>query len=218
MVNERLTGPRGRGQRRSGHSYKAVIRQSASPRIDTPLDSCVSAGGFALGADMAADTNYRAGIKLQFKSEWASFAASFARFEYALKMAGYLKYDKLGVSAEAGWAGFAKDMGDAFFAECRIEPALAVLFVAPPRLLKVEKDQAVAWKKSRAVNGLADFFAVIGDVQRGLFHGDPRAHGERDGDLINAAQEALDMAFGFAARRTDVDKLVRFCAAFRFLP
>jgi hypothetical protein len=65
------------------------------------------------------------------------------------------------------------------------------------------------------VNGLGDLFAVIGDVQRGLFHGDTRVHGERDGDLINAAQEALDMAFAFAAKRTE-PKLVQFCAAFRF--
>ncbi len=166
---------------------------------------------------MTADTNYRAGIKLQFKSEWASFAATFARFEYAMKMAGYLKYDKLGASAEAGWAGFAAALGDGFLAECRAEPAVAVLFVAPPRLLKVEKGQAVAWKKSRAVNGLAEFFAVVGDVQRGLFHGDARVHGERDGDLINAAQEALDMAFAHAAKRTE-PKLVRFSAAFRFNP
>ncbi len=164
---------------------------------------------------MSADTNYRAGIKVQFKSEWASFAATFARFEYALKMAGFLKYDKLGASAEAGWTGFAAALGEGFLAECRIEPALAVLFVAPPRLLKVEKDQAVAWKKARAVNGLSDLFAVIGDVQRGLFHGEARVHGERDGDLINAAQEALDMAFAFAAKQAE-PKLVRFCAAFRF--
>jgi hypothetical protein len=164
---------------------------------------------------MSADTNYRAGIKLQFKSEWASLAATFARFEYALKMAGYLKYDKLGASAEAGWAGFAKDLGDGFLAECRAAPEVQVLFVSPPRLLKVEKDQAVAWKKARAVNSLADFFAVIGDVQKGMFHGDDRVHADRDGSLINAAQEALDMAFAYAAKRAE-PKLARFCEAFRF--
>lgn len=164
---------------------------------------------------MTADTNYRAGIKLQFKSEWASFAATFARFEYALKMAGYLKYDKLGASAEAGWAAFARDLGDGFLADCREDPAVAVLFVSPPRLLKVEKDQAVAWKKARAVNGLAELFAVVGDVQAGLFHGDGRVHDDRFGALINAAQEVLDMAFASAAKRPD-PKLARFCAAFRF--
>ncbi len=165
---------------------------------------------------MSADTNYRAGIKLQFKSEWASLAATFARFEYALKHAGYLRYDKLGASAEAGWSGFAADMGDAFLAECRAEPAVQVLFVAPPHLLKVEKNQAVAWKKPRAVNGLADFFAVIGDVHKGLFHGADKVHAERDGTLIDAAQEALDMAFAFALKRKDHAKLTRFCEAFRF--
>lgn len=165
---------------------------------------------------MSADTNYRAGIKLPLKSEWASLAATFARFEYALKMAGYLKYDKLGVSAEAGWAGLAVELGDAFLAELRAEPAVQVLFVAPPQLLKVEKDQAVAWKKSRAVNSLADFFAVIGDVERTLFHGTDGLHGPRAGDLVNAAQEALDMTFAQIARHKDAPKLARFCDAFRF--
>ncbi len=162
------------------------------------------------------DTNYRAGIKLQFKNEWGSYAATFARFEYALKMSGYLKYDKLGASADAGWAGFAADLGAAFYAECRATPELEVLFVAPPRLLKVDKDQAVSWKKSRAVNGPADLFAVLCDVRTNMFHGDPRAHGERDGDLIVAAQLALDSSWT-AALMSDSPKLARFCAAFRFM-
>lgn len=165
---------------------------------------------------MSADTNYRAGIKLQFKSEWASLAATFARFEYALKMAGYLKYDKLGATAEAGWAGFAADLGAPFLAQVRDEPAVQVLFVAPPQLLKVEKDQAVAWKRARSVNGLADVFAVIGDVERGMFHGSDSVHAARLGELINAAQEALDMTFAYAQRQKDTAKLVRFCEAFRF--
>ncbi len=93
---------------------------------------------------MAVDTDYRAGIKLQFKNEWGSFVATFARFEYALKRAGYLKYEKPGTSAEAGWAGFAADLGDGFLQQARALPELQVLFVAPPRLLKVDKDQAVS--------------------------------------------------------------------------
>jgi hypothetical protein len=164
---------------------------------------------------MTADTNYRAGIKLQFKSEWASFAATFARFEFAMKQAGFLKYDKLGVAAEAGWAGLAAALGDGFLAECRAEPTVEVLFVAPPRLLKVEKDRAVAWKKARVVKGLGDLFAVLGDVQAGLFHGEGRVHDERLGVLINAGQELLDMAFAYAAKQSDA-RLVRFCGAFRF--
>lgn len=165
---------------------------------------------------MAVDTNYRAGIKLLFKNEWGSFVATFARFEYALKRAGYLKYEKLGVSAEAGWAGFAKDLGADFLESCHAEPSLAVLFLHPPRLLKVDKDQAVSWKKARAVNSAADFLVVIGDVRNGLFHGEERVHADRDGDLILAAQDALDLAWACALRKTDNAKLRRFCEAFRF--
>ena len=165
---------------------------------------------------MAVDTNYRAGIKLLFKNEWGSLVATFARFEYALKLAGYLKYEKLGASAEAGWAGFAGDLGDVFLAHCRGLPEVQVLFNAPPRLLKVDRDRAVSWKKPRAVNSLSDLFLVIQDVHGSLFHGDARVHGERDGERIEAAQALLDEAWGWALQDKANARLVRFCEAFRF--
>jgi hypothetical protein len=165
---------------------------------------------------MVVDTNYRAGIKLQFKNEWGSFFATIARFEYALKQAGYLKYEKPGTSAEAGWTGFAADLGDGVLQQARALPELQVLFVAPPRLLKVDKDQAVSWKKARAVNSVADFFMVLQDVRNTLFHGDSRVHGDRDGALIDAAQHALDLAWQSALQNTGNPKLVRFCESFRF--
>lgn len=167
---------------------------------------------------MAVDTNYRAGIKLHFKSEWASFAATFARFEYALKVAGYLKHEKPGASAEAGWAGFAADLGEGFLAQCRAVPEIEVLFNAPPRLLKVDRDQAVSWKKARAVNSVSDFFMVVQDVRASLFHGDERVHGARDGARIDAAQLVLDEAWGWALRDKNNARLQRFCEAFRFTP
>ena len=169
-----------------------------------------------IGAFMAVDTNYRAGIKLQFKTEWGSFVATFARFEYALKMAGYLKYEKPGTSAEAGWAAFAADLGGAFLSHCKGLPEVQVLFNAPPRLLKVDKDQAVSWKKARAVNSVGDFFMVIQDVRVSLFHGDTKVHGDRDGERIDAAQVVLDEAWACAAQAKGNSKLVRFCEAFRF--
>ena len=165
---------------------------------------------------MAVDTNYRAGIKLLFKNEWGSLVATFARFEYALKLAGYLKHEKPGASAEAGWARFAADLGDGFLAQCRSVPEIAVLFIAPPRLLKVDRDQAVSWKKPRVVNSVSDVFAVVQDVQGNLFHGDSRVHGERDGERIVAAQAVLDEAWGWALQAKANARLARFCEAFRF--
>lgn len=165
---------------------------------------------------MAVDTNYRAGIKLQFKNEWGSFVATMMRFEYALKQSGYLKYDKLGASAEAGWAVFAADLGSDFIVKCRAMPELSVLFVSPPRLLKVDKDQKVSWKKARAVNSVGDFFQVIKDIHTNLFHGEQRVHGERDGQLIEAAQFALDFTMQEALKIDGNLKILRFAAHFPF--
>lgn len=168
------------------------------------------------GAKMAADTNYRAGIKLLLKSEWSSFFATFARFEYAMKQAGYLKHSKPGTSAEAGWEAFSQDLGTTFFDQCKANPELEVLFVAPPRLLKVDTGNAVSWKKARAVNSVGDFFQVIKDIRNNLFHGEKQVHAERDGQLIAAAQQSLDLAWQAAAQNGANPALVQFCAAFRY--
>lgn len=163
---------------------------------------------------MSVDTNYRAGIKLQFKNEVSSFSATFMRFEYALKMSGFLKYDKLGASAEAGWAGFAAALGPQVYTHCRAVPELAILFVSPPALLKVDKDSKVSWKRGRSVAGLADFFQVIKDVHSSLFHGETLV--QRNGDLIIAAQYALDVIWAQAGQIQGDLNLLRFLKHFPF--
>jgi hypothetical protein len=163
---------------------------------------------------MTVDTNYRAGIKLHLKNEWSSFAATFMRYEYALKMSGFLKYDKLGATAEAGWASFAVELGDDVLTQCRAMPELAILFVSPPALLKVDKDSKVSWKKARSVGSLADFFAVIKDVYTNLFHGETTV--QRNGDLINAAQIALDVIWQAAQGKEGSLKLLRFAKHFPY--
>lgn len=163
---------------------------------------------------MAYDTNYRAGIKLHFKNEWSSFSATFMRFEYALKMSGFLKYDKLGASAEAGWASFAAALGPDVLAQLRAMPELSILFVSPPALLKVDKDSKVSWKKARAVNNLADFLHVIKDVHTNLFHGEVQV--QRNGDLIEAAQVALDAIWEMAQRIDGNLNLLRFAKHFPY--
>lgn len=165
---------------------------------------------------MAADTNYRAGIKLLLKSEWSSFFATFARFEYAMKRAGYLKHNKPGTSAEAGWDAFSLDLGAAFFDQCRANPGLQVLFVAPPRLLKVDPGGAVSWKQARTVNSASAFFQVIKDIRNSLFHGEKQVHSDRDGQLIAAAQQTLDLAWHAAAQAAPNSRLAHFCKAFAY--
>lgn len=165
---------------------------------------------------MSVDTNYRAGIKVLLKTEWTSFFATFARFEYAMKRAGYLKHDKPGTSAEAGWSGFAADLGPGFFAACQQDADLAVLLIAPPQLLKVGLGATVDWKKPRAVKDSEDVFSVIKDIRNNLFHGERQVHGDRDAQLIAAAQLALDLAWLTAAKATANPKLAQFCARFRF--
>ena len=165
---------------------------------------------------MSTDKTYRAGLEMQFQADWVSFFATFARFEHALIKAPYLKHSKTGTTAEAGWAGFAADLGPAFLETCRAEPELEKLFMHPPMLLKVDQDEASSWKKARAVNSVADWFLVVKDVRNNLFHGDISPHSEREERLIIAAQKVLDMAWAVASARADNPKLVEFCEAFRF--
>jgi hypothetical protein len=171
---------------------------------------------------MTLDTNYRAGIKLLLKSEWTTFFATFARFEYAMKRADYLKHDKPGTSAEAGWDGFGAALGPVFFNECKADPELQVLFTAPPQLLKVDRaaegGSTVAWKKARAVNSVGDFMTVIKDIRNRLFHGEKQVHSDRDDVLIAAAQRALDLSWDAALADKTNPKLAQFCASFRFQP
>ena len=76
---------------------------------------------------MSTNAAYRAGLEQQFHNEWVTFFATFARFEHALKKAPYLKHTKSGTTAEAGWAGFANDLGPEFLDLCRTQPDLEKL-------------------------------------------------------------------------------------------
>ncbi|MCF8486037.1 MAG: hypothetical protein K9G71_12535 [Rhodobacteraceae bacterium] len=165
---------------------------------------------------MSTNAAYRAGLEQQFHNEWVTFFATFARFEHALKKAPYLKHTKSGTTAEAGWQGFANDLGPEFLDLCRTEPDLEKLFTNPPMLLKVDLGEATSWKKARAINSVADFFQVVKDVRNNLFHGDIRPHSDREERLIKAAQQVLDLAWSHASKKADNPKLVEFCEAFRF--
>ena len=165
---------------------------------------------------MSTNTSYRAGLEQQFQADWVSFFATFARFEHALIKAPYLKHSKTGVTAEAGWAGFAADLGAGFLETCRADPDLEKLFTNPPMLLKVDQGEESSWKKARAINSAADWFLVVKDVRNNLFHGDISPHSEREERLIIAAQRVLDLAYAAALARADNPKMVEFCEAFRF--
>ena len=165
---------------------------------------------------MSTDKTYRAGLEAQFHTDWVSFFATFARFEHALIKAPYLKHGKTGVTAEAGWAGFAADLGAEFLEVCRADPELEKLIINPPMLLKVDQGEESSWKKARAVNSVADWFLVVRDVRNNLFQGDVYPHSEREERLIIAAQRVLDMAYAAALKLSDNPKMVEFCEAFRF--
>lgn len=165
---------------------------------------------------MTTNAAYRAGLDQQFHQDWITFFSTFARFEHALKKAPYLKHTKSGTTAEAGWAGFADDLGPDFLALCRGIPDLDKLFTNPPMLLKVDLGEATSWKKARAINSAADFFQVVKDVRNNLFHGDIRPHSDREERLIKAALLVLDLAWGHAAQKTDNPKMFAFCEAFQF--
>jgi hypothetical protein len=71
-------------------------------------------------------------------------------------------------------------------------------------------------EKARAVNSVGDFFQVIKDIHNNLFHGEQRVHGDRDSQLIEAAQFALDFTWQEAIKIDGNLKILRFAAHFPF--
>jgi hypothetical protein len=131
------------------------------------------------------------------------FFVFFARFDYALKRAGYLKE---GRQAEASWDKFAKDLGEPFLKAVDASGKARELLAEPPRK-QVVKSGHLDWEPAKPIKEVVQLFVSIRRVRNNLFHGgkfpslgtlcvavpdrDDRDRGEQ---LINQAQKVLEMA------------------------
>lgn len=102
-----------------------------------------------------------------------NFFIVFSRFEYALKRAGYLKFDKNGVHPD--WEKFASELKPRFksFVTQELEPSITYLKDNPPKK-QVVKNKSLDWnvahdnQKQPIINLLIIY---IRRIRNNLFHG-----------------------------------------------
>lgn len=105
------------------------------------------------------------------------FFDQFARFENALKRAGYLKNKD---AAEADWDKFARDLDASFFEQVRGAKEAATLVSAPPK--KRIRDQGVlSWQDGLQVTDAPSLFVAVCRARNNLFHGEKFIR-DREGD------------------------------------
>lgn len=161
--------------------------------------------------------SYRNGFTIGSWDEVAALFATFSRFEYGLKRAGFLKYNEVGSKAEANWDQFASSLGEDFYASCKNDTKLTEFFEFPPQLLKVSSNDPLklCWMSEREISNGATLFQSVRDVRNSLFHGEKDKRVERDQRLVGFALRILDTAFSFAASSTD-ERLTKFTRHFRW--
>lgn len=125
----------------------------------------------------------------------ADFLFVFARFEYALKSAGFVVARK---DAQPGWDRFAKEIGVGIDKD-RLQEVAGYLIQSPP-LKQVVFDQSLGWEPDGYDGDPADVVRVVALVRRvrnNLFHGAKFHHfdppnDERDVKLILCGLALLD--------------------------
>jgi hypothetical protein len=100
------------------------------------------------------------------------FFVSFARFEYCLKRAGYLKS---GHRAQPDWDRFSSECGTWGLTEARskeVSAAIAYLLAEPPRR-QVVVDGALGWEEQNSGSQSEGEFVIqcLRTIRNNLFHG-----------------------------------------------
>jgi hypothetical protein len=122
----------------------------------------------------------------------------FARFEYALKTAGYLKSK---ADAEPNWDGFAGHLDSSLFKEIYSKPEAEILFCEPPKKQAVQgaDPREMYWKEEKAPTNAQELFVAVRRIRNNLFHGGKSLAGDmteadRNRRLLEAALCVLEMA------------------------
>lgn len=108
-------------------------------------------------------TTYRS-----FPAVAMEFFDRFARFENALKRAGYLKNTD---TAEADWDRFARDLDPGFFEEIRAAAQAATIVNAPPKK-RIRKLGKLEWQDQLKVTNAETLFLAVRRARNNLFHGE----------------------------------------------
>lgn len=105
------------------------------------------------------------------------FFATFSRFEYALKRAGFVRSDGYN-NASADWQRFARKKGNALFDDTTdrefVEARSFLLQEPPQKQVVATTDRSVRWQANtkRSEEGDAEYLLrLVRDVRNNLFHG-----------------------------------------------
>lgn len=139
------------------------------------------------------------------------FFSVFSRAEFALKRGGFCQ-GAVGGKAEPNWDIFANALGQAFFDAIQAAPEVHVLFVEPPRVLKVDAQGGVYFEDQAAATNAAELFVAVRRVRNNLFHGEKANFTHRDELLVRAGLHVL----GAALERCGEGHLRRVGTAFAY--
>ena len=105
--------------------------------------------------------------------ECQAFFVLFARFEYAMKVAGIRQPSKSG-SVEADWGKLAEDVGSELFSssDAKLKQACCYILKHPPKRQDLDGEHLV-WSNVPADQGndARDLFIYVRRVRNNLFHG-----------------------------------------------
>ncbi|MCK1580650.1 hypothetical protein IVB03_13930 [Bradyrhizobium sp. 168] len=119
-----------------------------------------------------------------------TFFATFARLEFAMKYAGYLKRVENAPVAEASTTTLARRLGPAFFEKLRVNDDAKMLIEDPPKNLFVQADRSLRFGPAASpLNSTQELLNAVWRVRNNLFHGNKTNPGDRERDtaLITAA-------------------------------
>lgn len=99
------------------------------------------------------------------------FFRIFARFEFALKMAGFGAMR--GGRVEINWNLFANSnhIGKPFFSYVKEENICPIILVSPPKAELIENGQYAFKEEASAINSVQGLFGAVRRVRNNLFHG-----------------------------------------------
>jgi hypothetical protein len=123
-----------------------------------------------------------------------AFFQAFARFEFALKRAGYMRNSK---AAEADWDTFADALGAPFLEEVRkAECADELLRQAPGKPMR--DGEKVDWQNAKPVADVRALFLGVRQARNNLFHGEKYigdgTKDSRDRQLLTGGLAVLELA------------------------
>jgi hypothetical protein len=127
--------------------------------------------------------------------ETLRFFATFARFEFAMKQCGYLRWTGHGRVAEASREKLGADLPADFFDSVRNGHIAPTLIERPPKNLHVRDDaQPQFGVQAAPLTTIGQLLNAVWQVRNNLFHGNKMypADRERDAALMSDALAVVD--------------------------